>query len=148
MNDHDRTIKMPAPEVIQKQASKALQTLDKAFHRTCPNPTIAGSSLQPGPADPESRVWMSPGQYVAKRLRIIFAIWGVTRRKVAQRSGIPYAHLCRILKGKPNTHLGTLKRIAHALGLTWDQLFTPNLNSPLPEHERSGKGHQEGAGHE
>jgi transcriptional regulator with XRE-family HTH domain len=42
---------------------------------------------------------------------------------VAQKAGISFQHLARIEKGEINTPIGTLAKVAAALGITLDQLL-------------------------
>jgi transcriptional regulator with XRE-family HTH domain len=69
---------------------------------------------------------------VGERLRAIRKLRRVTLRTVAERAGLSESFLSQVERGRANASVGSLKRIAAALGVNLADLFEPNGRPSRP----------------
>ena len=69
---------------------------------------------------------------VGERLRAIRQLRRCTLRTVAERSGLSESFLSQVERGRSNASIGSLRRIADAIGVSVADLFEPN-GPPRPK---------------
>jgi len=69
---------------------------------------------------------------VGERLRAIRRLRRITLRTVADRAGLSESFLSQVERGRANASVGSLKRIAAALGVNVADLFEPNGSPSRP----------------
>ena len=82
-------------------------------------PATAGAAMQPGAVD------------VGERLRKTRLHRRMTLRQVADRAGLTQSYISQLERGRVNGSIGSLQRIATALGTTMAELFEPADSSPI-----------------
>ena len=69
---------------------------------------------------------------VGERLRAIRRLRRATLKTVADRAGLSESFLSQVERGRANASVGSLKRIAAALGVNVADLFEPNGSTGRP----------------
>lgn len=69
---------------------------------------------------------------VGERLRAIRRVRRATLKSVAERAGLSESFLSQVERGRANASVGSLKRIAGALGVAVADLFEPNGSTSRP----------------
>jgi transcriptional regulator with XRE-family HTH domain len=72
---------------------------------------------------PSSAPEVAPEVDVGERLRVLRGFRRLTLRAVADRSGLSESFISQVERGRSNASIGSLKRIAEALGVTMADLF-------------------------
>jgi transcriptional regulator with XRE-family HTH domain len=75
---------------------------------------------------PTSAPELAPEIDVGERLRMLRGFRRLTLRAVADRSGLSESFISQVERGRSNASIGSLKRIADALGVTMADLFGPD----------------------
>jgi transcriptional regulator with XRE-family HTH domain len=81
---------------------------------------------------PTSAPEVAPEIDVGERLRVLRGFRRLTLRAVADRSGLSESFISQVERGRSNASIGSLKRIADALGVSMADLFGPD-DTPRPE---------------
>lgn len=77
----------------------------------------------------------TPGGYILHDLRRVKDVWpgGISYAEIAKRTGMPKAHLVRLMRGEGNPTVETLCRIAAALDRTLHFELLDNNSDPEEE---------------
>jgi len=75
---------------------------------------------------PTSAPEVAPEVDVGERLRVLRGFRRLTLRAVAERSGLSESFISQVERGRSNASIGSLKRIADALGVSMADLFGPD----------------------
>lgn len=81
---------------------------------------------------------MNTQEKTPNTLKLIIMTKGITQTSLSRKSGVPYNTISRLCNGdycQINTHLNTLRRIAHALGLTVMVCFEDLLKQDLQNED-------------
>jgi len=66
-------------------------------------------------------------------------IRGLSQWDLADKSGVGYASIARIETGRQDPTVGTLTRLAEALGIDVVDFFTPPAKAKRPARKRAGR---------
>lgn len=71
-------------------------------------------------------------QLLGRRVRALRHAQGLTQEKLAERADMHWTFISGVERGLKDPRLNTVGRIAHALGVTIDELLRPGRTPPKP----------------